>query len=297
MSSNLKAHAALFSANLIYAANYGIAKDVMGGGFVHPYTFILFRAIGACLLFWAWWYFSRKEYVEKRDYFRLILGGLFGVATNQLLFFQGLSLTNEISASIIMTTNPILVLVMAAFILKEKLTAKKILGILIGLAGAIYLIATKKSSGKEASMLGDLLILLNATSYGLYLIIITPLMKKYNPFTVVRWVFTFGLVFVLPFGLYKIGETNWEMNYEIVLKILYVVVFTTFFAYVFNISALRQVSPTVVSAYIYLQPLLTTIIAIMIRQSDTLTWDKILSALLIFTGVYLVSVKKISTIK
>ncbi len=292
MNGNLKAHLALFGANLIYALNYGLAKDVMGDGYLLPFVFILFRATGACLLFWGISFFGKKESVEKKDFGRLILGGVFGVAANQLMFFEGLSITSEISAAIIMTTNPILVLVMAAIFLKEKLRWKRILGIIIGLAGAVYLILSKNiDNTKASSALGDLFIFLNAASYGIYLIIVTPLMKKYSPFTVIRWVFTFGLLFVVPFSFGQIEHINWDMPTDIILKIGFVIVFTTFFAYVFNIYALKNVSPTVVSTYIYLQPLLTTLIAIFLRDSDSLTLDKIISAILIFAGVYLVSRK------
>lgn len=291
MSGNLKAHLALFGANLIYALNYGVAKDVMGDGYLLPFVFILFRAVGACLLFWGISFFGKKESIEKKDFGRLILGGVFGVAANQLMFFEGLSMTSEISASIIMTTNPILVLLMAAIFLKEKLRWKRILGIILGFSGAAYLILNNMESTRDENALGNLFIFLNAASYGIYLIIVTPLMKKYSPFTVIRWVFTFGLLFVIPFSVGQIEHINWEMPTDIILKIGFVVVFTTFFAYVFNIYALKNVSPTVVSAYIYLQPFLTTLIALFLRDSDSLSVDKIISALLIFAGVYLVSQK------
>lgn len=291
MNGTIKAHLALLGANLIYALNYGIAKDVMGDGYLLPFVFILFRVVGACLLFWGISFFGKKESVDKKDFGRLILGGVFGVAANQLMFFEGLSMTSEISASIIMTTNPILVLLMAAIFLKEKLRWKRIIGIILGFSGAAYLILNNIDSTKAQNALGDLFIFLNAASYGIYLIIVTPLMKKYNPLTVIRWVFTFGLVFVIPFGYGQIEHINWNMPSDIILKISFVIVFTTFFAYVFNIYALKNVSPTVVSAYIYLQPFLTTIIALFLRDSDSLSLDKIISAILIFGGVYMVSKK------
>lgn len=290
MSSTLKAHLALFSANLIYALNYGIAKDVMGEDYVDPFAFILFRVVGAILLFWAVWLTSKREKIEKKDYLRFVWCGVFGVAANQLMFFEGLHLTNEINASIIMTVNPIMVLIMAAFIVKERLTSQKLMGILLGIAGAVYLILSKEKSAKEASILGDVLIFMNAAAYGLYLIIVMPLMKKYSPFTVAKWSFTLGFIFVLPFGLSQLGDVNWSMPTDIILKIAFVIVFTTFFAYILNISALKHVSPTVVSAYIYLQPLLTSVIALF-RETDSITLPKVISAILIFTGVYLVSVK------
>lgn len=292
MGDTFKAHLALIGANLIYALNYGLAKDVMGDGYLLPFVFILFRAVGACLLFWGISFISKKEKVARKDFITLAICGVFGVAANQLMFFEGLSMTSEISAAIIMTTNPILVLLMAAIFLKEKLRLPRIIGIILGFSGAAYLILSKNIDGaKASSALGDLFIFLNAASYGVYLILVTPLMKKYSPFTVIKWVFTFGLLFVIPFSLHQIEYINWDMPTDIILKIGFVIIFTTFFAYVFNIYALRKVSPTVVSTYIYLQPLLTTLIAIFFRDSDDLTMDKVISAVLIFGGVYLVSKK------
>lgn len=280
---------ALFVANLIYAINYGLAKDVMGEGYLQAFSFILFRVVGAVLLFWLVSLFSKKEKIEKRDYLQFAICGLFGVAANQLMFFEGLDHTSTINASIIMVTNPILVLILATVLLKEKLSLRKLLGVTVGLTGAILLILFKgKGSGEESTFFGDILILLNATSYGVYLILAKPLMQKYSPLTVIKWVFTFGLIFVLPFGVSQVDAINWNMPNKIILEILYVVIFTTFFAYLLNIYGLKKVSPTVASSFIYLQPILTSIIAVSLGK-EMLSWEKVLYGLVIFLGVFLVS--------
>jgi len=281
---------ALFFANLIYAINYGLAKDVMGEGYLQAFSFILFRVVGAVFLFWLVSLFSEKEKIEKKDYMKFAICGLFGVAANQLMFFEGLDHTSTINASIIMVTNPILVLILATVLLREKLSLRKILGVAIGITGAILLILFKgKGVNEQSSFGGDILILLNATSYGVYLILAKPLMSKYSPLTVIKWVFTFGLIFVLPFGVSQVGAINWNMPNEIVLEIIYVVVFTTFFAYLLNIYGLKNVSPTVASSFIYLQPILTSMIAVYLG-SETLDWQKILFGIIIFTGVFIVSI-------
>lgn len=283
---------ALFFANLIYAVNYGVAKDVMAEGYLQSFAFILFRAIGAVILFWVVSIFQMKEKIEKRDFLKLALCGLFGVAANQLMFFEGLHNTSTINASIIMVTNPILVLILAAIILKERISPRRVLGILIGLTGAILLILIKgKNTGNIASLKGDILVLLNAASYGVYLILAKPLMQKYSPLTVVKWTFTFGLVFVIPFAYPQISTINWDMPPNIIAKIIYVIVFTTFFAYLLNIYGLKKVSPTVTSSFIYLQPILTSLIAISLGSED-LGWQKILYGITIFIGVFLVSIPK-----
>ena len=287
MSKNYKAHIALLFANIIYALNYGWAKDVMEGGYLEPFAFILIRAIGATLLFWIVSLFF-SERVENKDKLKLLLCGIFGVAANQLLFFKGLDQTTRINAAIIMVASPIIVALFSAVLIKEKPSATRIVGILLGLTGACFIILQGESNNQGASLIGNLLIVLNATSYGLYLVLVKPLMKKYSPITVVKWVFTFGLIIVTPFGLTEIDTIIWEMPNDILLKVGFVVIFTTFFTYLFNIYGVKRVSPTVVSSYIYLQPILTSIIAAF-SGTETITIMMVISSIIIFIGVYLVS--------
>ena len=281
------AHLAILGANIIYAVNYGFAKDVMNGGYVPPFAFILMRAIGATLLFWITSFFFYEK-ISKPDILKFALCGLFGVTANQLMFFKGLELTSTIHASIIMVTSPIIVSILSLIILKEKLHFYKILGVIIGLIGAITIISANNTHNGNSGLKGDIFIFLNAISFGLYLIIVKPLMSKYSPITVVKWVFTFGLLGVLPFGIYEINEINWEMNNEIILKIGFVIFFTTFLCYLFNIYGVKYVSPTIVSTYIYLQPVLTSFIAVL-RGRENLNTTIVFSSALIFLGVYLVS--------
>lgn len=287
MSKNYKAHIALLFANIIYALNYGWAKDVMEGGYLEPFAFILIRAIGATLLFWVVSLFF-SERVENKDKLKLLLCGIFGVAANQLLFFKGLDQTTRVNAAIIMVASPIIVALLSAVLIKEKPSATRIVGILLGLTGACFIILQGESNNQGASLIGNLLIVLNATSYGLYLVLVKPLMKKYSPITVVKWVFTFGLIIVTPFGLTEIDTIVWEMPNDILLKVGFVVVFTTFFTYLLNIYGVKRVSPTVVSSYIYLQPILTSIIAAF-SGTETITIMMAISSIIIFIGVYLVS--------
>ena len=282
------AHLAIFGANLIYAINYGFAKDVMNGGFVPPFTFILFRVVGANLLFWLTSLFYYEK-ISNSDVSRFILCGFFGVTANQLMFFKGLELTSTIHASIIMVTSPIIVSILSAIILNEKLKTQKVLGIIIGLIGAVLIIMDNTKVSASSGVKGDLLIFLNATSFGLYLVFVKPLMHKYSPITVIKWVFTFGLLGVLPFGIYEVKEVNWEMSNEIILKIGFVIFFTTYLCYLLNIYGVKHVSPTIVSTYIYLQPLLTSFIAVL-SEREELEIKGIVCSILIFAGVYLVSI-------
>ena len=296
MSSNSEKyapHLALFGANLIYGINYSVAKDVMPE-YIQPLGFIFIRAGGALLLFWALAFFMKvKEVPEKKDLIRLFFCGLFGVAMNQMLFFQGLSLTNPINAAIIMTTNPILVLLIASFILKERISGLKSLGIGLGLSGALTLILFRNGLSSiqfgGQTITGDLLVLCNAISYGVYLVIVKPVMKTYAPITVIKYVFLFGFLIVIPFGFNQFTQVQWsEMPGYIWGETAFVVIGTTFFAYLLNIFALKKVSPSIVSIYIYSQPLLAGLIATLLGK-DTIDVVKIVATVLIFSGVYLVS--------
>lgn len=264
-------------------------------GYVQPSGFILIRAIGAVILFWGLALFISKEKLDKKDIGRIALSGLFGVALNQLCFFNGLSLTTPISASVIMTVNPIMVLILSSIALKVPLTWPRIVGISLGMAGALFLITrggNLSSLFNSDAALGNLLVLLNAASYAAYLVTVKPLMTKYKSITVIKWVFLFGMFYVIPFGLTQFMAVDWvAMPSLIYWEIAFVIVFTTFLAYLLNIYALKIVTSTTVSFYIYLQPLVATIAALAMGL-DTLSATLLISASLIFSGVYMVSFYK-----
>ena len=293
MNKTLFAHLALLGANLIYAINYSFAKDVMPD-FIMPSGFILLRVIGALLLFALSYFLFVKEKVERKDIFRLAICGVFGVAINQLLFFEGLNLTTPINAAIVMTTNPILVIFLSFLIIKEPITFNKSAGILLGLVGASILILKGGSIDFSSNyQIGNLFVFINAASYGLYLVIVKPMMEKYHPITVMFYVFSFGLLYVLPFGFTNLAAVKWSIiPTNIYWEIAFVVVCTTFIAYLFNSTALKQLSPSTVSIYIYLQPVLATLFAIF-WGADNLDNQKIIASILIFFGVYLVSVRSL----
>ncbi len=209
--------------------------------FIQPFGFIFCRVSGALLLFWMFAQFAEKEKVSERDLALLAVCGAFGVAANQLMFFYGLNLTSPINAAIILTCNPILVLLISALVIRERITSRKILGIGLGLTGAVGLILFKGASAISAEgSIGDLFVFLNATSYAIYLVLVKPLMQKYKPMTVIKWVFLFGFIYVLPFGWGEFQEIEWEsFTTNIWWAFGFVVVGTTFLAYLFNIFGLR----------------------------------------------------------
>ena len=286
----LQAHLALLIVNILYGANYSIAKEVMPA-FIHPFAFVLIRVAGATILFWLVSAIFIKEKIDKKDLPRIALLALCGVAINQLLFLKGLSLTTPINASIIMVSNPIVVLFIASILIKEKISFNKIIGICFGISGALLLLLFNKSfSFGSETIKGDIMILVNSMSWAFYLVLVKPLMKKYNTFTIIKWVFLIGFFYVLPFGFSEFKQINWtEIPSNIWWGIAFVVLGTTFFAYVLNTYELRALSPSVASIYIYLQPFLATLIAIFYFHNDILDLRKLTSAVLIIFGVYLVS--------
>jgi len=289
--NNLFPHLALLGASIIYGINYSVAKGVMPD-YLQPMAFIFTRVSGALLLFFALSLFFTKEKIQKSDFVRLAFCGLFGVALNQSLFFIGLNITTPINAAIIMTSNPILVLIISSIILGEKLNLRKWSGIFLGLTGALLVIAFGKNIhfGSD-TFLGDLLVFLNASSYGVYLVIVKPLMAKYKPITVIKWVFFFGLLYVAPFGGMGFANSNWgDFPVDVLWSVAFVVIGTTFLTYLFNLYALKRVSPNVVSIYIYTQPIIASLIAVLYGL-DELTTIKIFAAFLIFSGVYLISIR------
>ena len=278
--------------SVIYGVTFTIAKDVMPE-FIEPFGFILLRVGGSVVLFWMVSFFGPKERISTADFPRIIAAAFFGVALNMLMFFKGLSYTSPIMGAVLMVTTPMIVLILSAIIIKERMMKRKVFGIILGLAGTVSLILYGKSLiNAPNEMLGNLLVFTNAISYGFYLIIVKKLMDKYNAFTFVKWIYSFGFLMVLPFGWNEFNAVNWNIiPTDIYWKIGFIVIFSTFLTYLLNLVSMRELKPTTVAVFIYLQPVFATIFAISLGK-DALSWVKIGSAILIFTGVYLVTQKK-----
>jgi len=290
MNSRTLALIAVSIATLIYGLNFTIAKAVMPH-FVKPFGFILIRVAGATALFWLMGLFIKSNKIEKKDFKKIAIAAFFGIALNMLAFFKGLSYTSPISASVMMVTSPIMVLVFSSFLIKQAIGKFRILGIFIGLIGAVLLITLGNSSAETTANnnLGNFLVFVNAASYGLYMVLAKNLIHKYHPLVFVKWLYLFGLVYVIPFGLLEFMEINWQtMPTDIYWNIGFVIVFTSCVTYLFNLFGLSKLKPTTVSVFIYLQPVIATIYALIVG-SDSLNLVKICSTLLIFLGVFLVT--------
>jgi drug/metabolite transporter (DMT)-like permease len=290
MSKFVQAHIALVIVSFIYAATFSVAKQVMPA-YIPPQAFVVLRSGVAMLLFWLVSFLFINEKVKKEDIPRLAVLGACGVAINQSLFLTGLSKTTPINASIIMVSNPVFVLLIAAIILKEKISINKIIGIGFGVVGALLLLLFNKNfSFGSDTIVGDAMVLVNSMSWAAYVVLVKPLMQKYNAFTIVKWVFLFGFMYVLPFGFQEFKQINWGlMPSDIWRDIVFVVLGSTFLVYTLNTYALKALSPSAVSVYVYFQPFLTTLIAVFYYHNDALDTRKIISGVLIVIGVILVS--------
>ena len=280
---------ALFMVQLLYGLNYTIAKTVMNENFIKPFGFVLLRVIGATILFWILSLFVPKEKIERKDYLKLMVASLFGVVINMLFFFKGLEYTSPIHASSIMTIIPIIILVLSAYILKEKVTKLKIAGVILGLAGALVLTLYGKSSRVGDNIpLGNLLVFLNAVSYSIYIILIKKLTAKYHPFTFIKWLFLFGLIILTPFGYSELQDVQWHtFTPYTTFSVLFVVIGATFGTYLLNPLALNKLKASTVGIFIYLQPAIAALFALAMG-ADFIDTIKITAMIIIFLGVYLV---------
>ena len=283
------AHLALLFTNLFFAINLSAAKHLTSSQLAKPFGLNVVRVGVSVILFWLLYLLKPASIkIEKPDRMRFVWCALTGIAINQLLFLKGLSLTYPIHASLLMLTTPILIVFIAAWILKERIGVFKIAGLILGITGAAVLILAKSgTANRDEVVWGDTLIIINAVSYTIYFVLVKPLMLKYNPVMIMRWIFTIGLIMILPFGWTEFTEIKWMDLNTIDITTMALVVFTgTFVAYLFNIYGIKILGASAAGFYIYTQPFFATFIA-MLFLHETLQLYKVAAAVLIFTGVYL----------
>ena len=294
MNSRALALLAAFGATTIYGLNHTIAKVVMPH-YIGPFGFIMLRVVGASVLFWTISLFVPKETIERKDYLRIAGAAFLGMCINMLMFFKGLQLSTPINSGVIVTLTPIIILILSAFFLKEKLTLFKFLGIVLGFTGAIILILysnTTQVLNAPNIPLGNTMLLINAISFGAYLVMVKSLTKKYSTITLMKWMFLIGIFYTFPVTYSEFSEVSWTtLPFEAIWRMGFVVVGTTFMTYMLNVYALKTLPPTAIGAFTYLQPLITILYAV-ITGNDILDGVKILACLLVFVGVYLVSKKR-----
>lgn len=298
ISERLKGHLLIFTANLIFGINYTISKWVLAE-YLTPEFHTLLRMVVACMLFWGISYFLPKERLSLKEIGVLFLCSLGGISGNQTLFTQGLSMTSPIDASVITTGTPIIVMVLAAVFLREPITWKKTFGVLLGASGAIWLVlqsAPKADGGANASsLIGNLFIFGSSLVYATYFVFSKPLSEKYQAVTMMKWMFLFSVFTVAPLTIPSMlrpnGILHAPLTFEAVAAITYVCVGATFLAYMLIPMAVRRIRPTSASMYNYVQPMVACALAIIVAQ-DVFSWSKLLAAVIIFLGVYLVTQSK-----
>ena len=283
------AHIALIFTNIFFAINLTAVKHLTNLELAKPFGINVVRVGVTVLLFWLLYLIKPVNIrIDKSDKKRLFLCAVVGIAINQLFFLKGLSLTYPIHAALLLLITPILIVFIAAWVLKERIGILKVTGLALGISGALVLVLAKESSGNsENVLLGDLFIIINAVSYTIYFIIVKPLMVKYNPMVILRWVFTIGLVLVIPFGWVEFTQIPWERYTAVDFTSMGLVVISgTFLAYLFNLYGIKILGASIAGFYIYTQPVFAALIA-MLFLHEALALYKIIAATLIFSGVYL----------
>ena len=267
-----------------------LGKDAMTHG-ITGLDMVTFRVAGAAILFWITSLFVKREHVPGKDIIRFIGAGFFGIVTNQCLYIYGLSLTSPVNASIVTTSMPIFAMILAAIILREPISGKKALGVLMGCSGALILILTSAQamSDKVGDIRGDLLCLGAQFSFALYLSLFNPLIKRYSVFTTNKWMFLFATSFVMPISLPSLAEIDWvNVPEKTWWEVGYVVLFGTYIGYILTMIGQRTLRPTVVSVYNYVQPIVSVVVSLVIGMA-VLQWSHGPAILLIFLGVWLVT--------
>lgn len=294
MQENIKkqiiAHISMFSACAFWGLMAPLGKDAMTHG-LDGITMVSFRVLGGAILFWLTSLFVKGEHVPMRDKLMFAAAGFIGIVTNQCLFTLGISITSPINASIVTTSMPIFAMILSAIILKEPITGKKALGVLMGCSGALILILTSATavSDKVGDIRGDLMALGAQFSFALYLSLFNPLIKRYNVFTTNRWMFLWATVFILPFSAHHVMLTDWPaVPLMTWMEAGYVVLFGTFIGYILTMIGQRTLRPTVVSVYNYVQPLVSGFASVLLGIA-VLQWSHVLAVVLVFSGVWLVT--------
>jgi len=293
MPSKTKAHIAVLAANFIFGVNFSTVKYITPS-VIQPFGLNVCRVSISLILFWLLYLLKpSKPGIAKKDIPLFILCAITGVAINQLFFIKGLSLTTSIHASLLSLSTPIIVTIVAAWLLKEKLTTAKLTGLALGVSGAGILIAKRSAAHTGTNiLLGDVLIIINAVSYGFYFVLVRPLMQRYTPLHVIRWVFTLGALIIIPVGWKQFSATDWSaFSLYHWLCFFFVIIGATFLAYLFNTYGVSALGPSITGAYIYTQPVFAAVIAILFL-GEQFDLYKGIAAILILAGVYIVNLKR-----
>jgi drug/metabolite transporter (DMT)-like permease len=296
--STLTGHLACFGAYCIFGFNIVCCKNISNANVLTPMDLFCLRAAGATLFFWLFSLFMPREKVPLKDLLQIFVASMLGLFLTQISFLKAITMTTSIDLSITNTCTPIMTMIVAAIFLKEPISGKKIGGVLVSLAGVLLLIFNSVGLGggaSESKPLGIVLTVVNALTFALYLGIFRPLLMKYNVVTFMKWMFLFSLAMALPFNAKSLIHIPFaQMESRILWQVGFVVFFATFVAYFLIPIGQKRLRPTLVSMYNYTQPIIATIISIVIGL-DCFTWKKMLAMVLVFTGVWIVNQSRAAT--
>jgi drug/metabolite transporter (DMT)-like permease len=281
---------AALGATTIYGLNHTIAKEVMPT-YIQGFGFVQVRLLGAAILFWLVSLFIPQQKIDRADVPKMLLCALLGMVVNMLCFFKGIELSTPINSAVLITITPILVFVFSAILIKERLLLPRVVGVVLGFIGALVLIVFGNEIRQDAPNipLGNALFIINASSFGLYLVLVKSLSAKYTTVHLLKWLFLFGFIMALPISYPEFSQVNWtDLPYEAVWRFAFVVIGTTFMTYLLNVYALKQLKASTVGVFTYLQPLIGIAYAIMVG-ADGLTAYKLGTGSVVLLGVYLVT--------
>lgn len=288
----LKGNLAAAGAYAIFGLNIVICKGIANADCVSPIALFTFRAIGASILFWLISLLLPKEKIDKKDFPKIAAASVAGLLTPQLTFLIAITMTTAIDVSILSTLSPIFTMFIAAIVIKEPISVKKAGGVALSFAGVLFLIfnsVISQNGVAQTRPLGIILMLLNCLSFATYLGVFKPLISKYSVVTFMKWMFLFAALISLPFAMKDLVSTDYSsIPSNVAWEIGFLIFFATFIAYFLIPVGQRNIRPTIVSMYSYLQPIIACIIAIVIGM-DKLTWQKIVATILVISGVVIVN--------
>lgn len=290
----------MLSASMMWGAMAPVSKFVMSAGLVGAISVTDVRIFGAAILFWLFSPFSKKEKVDRKDYLKLFGAAMFAIVLNQGVYITGVSMTSPVDASIITTSLPIVTMILAAIFLKEPITSMKALGVFLGMGGALLLVfgnrlmggAVSAAGSGTSNVWGDLLCLFAQCSYATYLVIFKGLIQKYSPVTLMKWMFTFASVIMLPLSIGRFISTPWAtVPFDQYAGLAFILFGGTFLCYLLVPVGQKTLRPTLVAMYNYVQPVVATLIAVFWGM-DSFNVIKLVAIVLVFSGVLLVNRSK-----
>ena len=294
--NEIKGHSAMFSANFMWGLISPVAKYIFAASLISPMLLVEMRVVAAAMLFWITSLFVKHEHVQHGDMLKLFFASLLGVVFNQGVFTVGVSLTSPIDASVITTSTPIFTMIIAAIYLKEPITSKKLLGVFIGAIGALLLISSNGSTSDashDASIWGDLLCILAELCFASYFVFFKSLIGRYSPITLMKWMFTYSAVCIIPFTYTDIEVFNWNsFDTNLVLAVAFTVVCATYLCYLLVPVGQKHLRPTVASMYCYVQPIVASGIVAVYWGTSSFNLLKVTAIILVFVGVFLVTTSK-----